>query len=127
MEVRLRFTEACPYWLTAHERLREALRAEGLGNPEPILERIETAGDSERLEFVSSPTILLNGRDPFAGRGTTFGLGCRVHQSPEGLDGLPSVAQLRDALRREGLNRLDEHEAPLSGTSRRPFPAERRP
>jgi hypothetical protein len=99
MEVRLRFTEACPYWLTAHERLREALRAEGLTNLEPILERIETAEDAERLQFVGSPTVLLNGRDPFADRGTKFGLACRVYQTPEGLDGLPSVQQLRDAVR----------------------------
>lgn len=116
MEVRLRFARACPYWLTAHDRLREALRAEGLANLKPILDPIETVEDAERLEFVSSPTILINGRDPFAGGDSTFGLGCRVHRSPDGLEGLPSVAQLREALRAGGLtNRAttrDEGSAP---------------
>ncbi len=103
MEVRLRFAQACPYWLTAHDRLREALRAEGFANLKPILEPVETAEDAQRVEFVSSPTILINGRDLFAGGESTFGLGCRVHQSPDGLEGLPSVAQLREALRAEAL------------------------
>lgn len=31
------------------------------------LERVETAEDAERLRFVGSPTILIDGRDPFGG------------------------------------------------------------
>ena len=50
-----------------HDRLHQALRAEGMASVEPILERVETAEDAERLRFVGSPTILVDGRDPFAG------------------------------------------------------------
>jgi hypothetical protein len=34
---------------------------------EPVLERVETAEEAERLRFIGSPTLLMEGRDPFAG------------------------------------------------------------
>ena len=67
MEVRLRYFEGCPHWQILHDRLREALRVEGMASVEPILERVETSEDAERLHFIGSPTILVDGRDPFAG------------------------------------------------------------
>jgi len=63
MEIRLLYFEGCPHWQTLHGRLREALRAVGVAGVEPILERVETAEDAERLRFIGSPTILLDGRD----------------------------------------------------------------
>jgi hypothetical protein len=83
-----------------HDRLREALRAEGLANIEPILERVATPEDAERLRFVGSPTVLVDGHDPFADGGA-FGLSCRVYPTLDGLAGAPTVEQLREALRRE--------------------------
>jgi hypothetical protein len=82
-----------------HDRLREALRAEGLANIEPILEQVATPEVAERLRFVGSPTVLVDGHDPFAPGETTFGLSCRVYQTPEGLAGSPTTEQLRSALR----------------------------
>ena len=99
MNVTLRYFESCPQWRTAHDRLREALRAEGMADVEPVLERVETAEDAERLRFIGSPTILVDGRDPFAGAEAAFGLTCRVFQTPEGLAGSPTPDQLRAALR----------------------------
>jgi len=99
MKIRLRYFEGCPHWQTAHDRVREALRAEGMADVEPVLERVETAEDAERLQFVGSPTILVDGRDPFAGAQAAFGLTCRVYQTPEGLAGSPTPDQLRAALR----------------------------
>jgi len=99
MEVRLRYFGGCPHWRTMHDRLREALRAEGMASVEPVLERVEAAEDAERLRFIGSPTILVDGRDPFAGGSeASFGLTCRVYQTPEGLGGSPTVDQLRTAL-----------------------------
>jgi hypothetical protein len=57
-EVRLLYSDGCPHWRTTHDRLRQALREEGIAYPEPILERVETAEDAERLGFTGSPTIL---------------------------------------------------------------------
>jgi hypothetical protein len=99
LRVTLRHFDGCPHWRTAHERLRQALREEGLSHVEPILERLETPDEAERLRFVGSPTILVNGRDPFAGIDESFGMSCRVYQTPEGLAGSPTVEQLREVLR----------------------------
>jgi hypothetical protein len=82
-----------------HDRLRGALRAEGRVDVEPILERVETAEDAERTRFIGSPSILVDGRDPFGGAEGPFGLTCRVYQTPEGLAGSPTPEQLREALR----------------------------
>ncbi len=96
--VTLRYFDGCPNWQTAYERLRRVMREEGL-SVEPVLERVETAEDAERLRFVGSPTILLDGRDPFAAAGERFGLSCRVYPTPDGLAGSPTVEQLRRAIR----------------------------
>jgi hypothetical protein len=63
------------------------------GHGGPILERVETAEDAERLRFIGSPTILVDGRDPFAGVAAPFGLTCRVYRTPEGLAGSPTLDQ----------------------------------
>jgi len=95
----LRYFDGCPNWEVARERLDEALRALGRGG-EPIeLERVETEADAERLSFRGSPTILVDGRDPFASDDAPVGLTCRVYLTEDGLQGAPSVAQLRQALR----------------------------
>jgi hypothetical protein len=99
MEIRLRYFEGCPHWKIAQDRLREALLAEDMADVEPILERLETPEDAERLRFIGSPTILLDGRDPFAEATLAIGLTCRVYQTPEGLAGSPTPEQLRAALR----------------------------
>ena len=99
MEIRLRYFEGCPHWKIAHGRLLEALRAESLAHVRPILERVETPEDAERLRFIGSPTILVDGRDPFAREGQAFGLTCRIYQTPEGLAGSPTPDQLRATLR----------------------------
>jgi len=99
MNVTLRYFDDCPHWRIVHDRLREALRAAGMAHVEPVLERVETAEDAEHLRFIGSPTILLDGRDPFAGKQAPYGLTCRVYQTPEALAGSPTPAQLREALR----------------------------
>jgi hypothetical protein len=61
---------------------------------------VETAEDTERIRFIGSPTILLDGRDPFDGTDSgPFGLTCRVYSTPEGLVGSPTPEQLRVVLR----------------------------
>ncbi|MET7717721.1 hypothetical protein [Streptomyces sp. NPDC005407] len=54
--------------------------------------------EAERLGFTSSPTILIDGRDPFAEPGHVLGLTCRVYRTAGGLAGVPTLDQLRQAL-----------------------------
>ncbi len=91
MNVRLRYFDGCPNWQTTYDRLR------GLGI-EPALEQVETPEEAERLRFVGSPTILVDGRDPFPILETSFGLSCRLYETPDGLAGSPTVDQLRRAV-----------------------------
>jgi hypothetical protein len=93
--IRLRYFDGCPHWRLAYERLREA----GLTDLDIRFEQVETQEDAERLHFVGSPTILIDGRDPFDGTEGEYGLTCRVYQTPEGLAGSPTEEQVREALR----------------------------
>jgi hypothetical protein len=58
MNVTLQYIDGCPNWRTTYDRLREALRAEGMADIEPVLDRVESVEDAERLRFAGSPTIL---------------------------------------------------------------------
>jgi len=68
LRVTLRYFDGCPHWRILYDRLRQVLREEGLVDVEAVLEQVETPEDAERLRFVGSPTILIEGRDPFRGR-----------------------------------------------------------
>lgn len=63
-----------------------------------VLERVESAGDAERLRFVGSPTILVGGKDVFPSTSDAFGLTCRVDETPDGLAGSPTTEQIVDVL-----------------------------
>jgi hypothetical protein len=93
LQVTLRYFNGCPHWRTAYHRLTGALEEEGFADVQPVLDLLETEMDAERLHFVGSPTILLNGHDPFGHRrraGVAFGLTCRVYETPDGLAGSPT-------------------------------------
>jgi hypothetical protein len=66
--------------------------------PSISYEEITTAEEAEGVGFAGSPTILIDGRDPFRG-GAAPGLACRRYSTEAGLEGAPSVTQIVDALR----------------------------
>jgi hypothetical protein len=45
---------------------------------------VDTPEEAERTGFRGSPSILINGVDPFADSDDPVGLSCRVYQTPEG-------------------------------------------
>jgi hypothetical protein len=99
MDVRLRYFDGCPNWQTAEARLREALDSTSAGTGVEItLERVESDGEAQALRFQGSPTILLDGRDPFPAEESGFGLTCRLYRTEAGLEGSPSLSQLRMAV-----------------------------
>jgi hypothetical protein len=98
MEVRLQYFDGCPSWETTYSWLREVLDELGQGAVELVLERVQTPEEAERLQFVGSPTVLIDGRDPFARSEARYGLACRIYLTPEGLAGSPTREQLREAL-----------------------------
>jgi hypothetical protein len=60
--------------------------------------RIATPEDAEAAGFRGSPTILVEGHDPFATGDEPTGLVCRIHQTPDGPAGSLTLAQLRSVL-----------------------------
>lgn len=83
----------------ARARLREALAGAGLTVDVRDVE-VATPADAERAGMRGSPTILIDGRDPFAVDAAESSLSCRLYHTADGVDGAPSVAQLLEALSR---------------------------
>ena len=95
MEIELLYFEDCPHWRTADERLRTVAERRRI----PITRRmVDTSEDAERHGFRGSPTILVDGRDPFATGDEPVGLSCRIYRTPEGAAGSPTVEQLETIL-----------------------------
>jgi hypothetical protein len=93
MSVALLYIEGCPSWRVAADNLRAALRA--VGRTDRVDCRVvETAEEADAIGFAGSPTVLIDGHDPFAAPTAGVGLACRVYRTPEGPAGAPTVAQL---------------------------------
>lgn len=73
MEVQLLSFDGCPNWRIAEGRLREALVVVS-APAEVALVNVPTPEEAERLSFRGSPTILLDGTEPFAGESAPVGL-----------------------------------------------------
>lgn len=95
--ITLRYFEDCPNWRIAESRLQTVLEETRAGEVELVRERVESHEDAERLGFQGSPTILIDGRDPFPAGGDV-GLSCRVYRTEAGTEGAPSLEQLRAAV-----------------------------
>ncbi|MCX2181300.1 thioredoxin family protein [Streptomyces sp. SKN60] len=99
MEIELLYCAGCPNWAVAQMRLNEALETVGrLPDSLVRLRAVETDEDARALHFSGSPTILIDGRDPFPAPAGSYGLTCRVYPTPDGLAGAPTVHQLVRAL-----------------------------
>jgi hypothetical protein len=95
-DIVLQHFDCCPSWATARERLHEALRS--IGRSDAIrVQLIRSPEEADRAGFRGSPTVLIDGHDPFD-HDTAVGFACRVYLTETGFDGSPSVEQLRRAL-----------------------------
>jgi hypothetical protein len=92
----IQYFTGCPHWQVADERVRAAAR--GRADVGIDHQLVETPEQAEQLGFAGSPTILIDGVDPFAEPEQPIGLGCRVYRTPDGLAGVPTVDQLAHAL-----------------------------
>ena len=89
----------CPNVKLLEQRLVQALE----GHHDVPVSRHEVADQDQafRRGMNGSPTLLVDGIDPFAGPGQNAGVSCRLFRDGEGhADGAPSVGQLRDAISR---------------------------
>jgi hypothetical protein len=99
MEITLQYFDDCPNWRITDRRLRQLI-AEGI-DASVTYEVIDSAETAARRGFGGSPTVLIEGVDPFAETAEPAGLACRVYQTETGPAGSPSVDQLRAAIARK--------------------------
>ena len=95
MRLELLHFDDCPNWEMAAHHLDAVATRRGL-----VVERrvVATAEEAQAARFRGSPTILIDGRDPFATGDEPFGLTCRLYATPDGPAGSPTIEQLEAAL-----------------------------
>jgi hypothetical protein len=97
VDVTVLYFAECPNWQTALERVSAAAGRTGVQIRVSTRE-VTSTENAELLGFTGSPTILVDGADPFARPGAVPALACRMYPNSAGLDGSPSVDQLADVL-----------------------------
>ncbi len=102
MKVEVLYFDGCPTYLKAENALRGVLAEEGIEAGVELV-AVNTDEEAQRLRFPGSPTIRVDGRDPFpVPDRAEYALGCRMYATPEGLKGSPTAAMLKEALTTEG-------------------------
>ena len=96
MDVTLLYFDDCPNWKIADAHLRHL--AEEIPGLHLTRHVVDTPEEAERTLFRGSPSIVVDGEDPFADPDTPVGLSCRVYQTPDGPAGSPTLEQLREVL-----------------------------
>ena len=99
MEIELLVVPDCPSEAVAVELIQTAVADIGV---QAIVTRtvIATQDQAQQRHFVGSPTILLNGEDPFAVSDARVAVACRLYSTPDGLRGVPALRDLCQALKR---------------------------
>ena len=101
MELTLLTVRGCPHAAAFEERLDRTLA----DRPGAVLRRRVVADEREAAEagMHGSPTLLINGADPFADPGQPAGVSCRLYPDAAGhLAGVPPADALQQALAAAG-------------------------
>ena len=99
-DVELLVVAGCPHEGLMAVLLREALDDAGFPHV-PVRRTVVTdAGDAERRGFAGSPTILIDGQDPFPQTVTRTAFGRQVYGPGSSRESVPRAADLRAALTR---------------------------
>jgi hypothetical protein len=92
----------CPHREMALDRVRQALDGVGASQvvvTERVIDDPEVAAEAG---MHGSPTVLIDGHDPFAAAGIEASVSCRLFPTASGFDGAPSIEALVAALSQPG-------------------------
>lgn len=95
MRVTLQYFDGCPNWKTTDAHLWRLSPEHDIEIDHELIDSIERA---EEAQFRGSPTVLIEGVDPFADDEAPVGLACRIYQTDDGPSGSPTLRQLQDAI-----------------------------
>lgn len=99
MDVEMLVVADCANHAEMERRVRAALHAVGadVGLRTRVIDDLE---DAEAAGMHGSPTLLIDGGDPFAVAGTVASISCRPYRSEHSAGGLPSEQAIAAALAR---------------------------
>jgi hypothetical protein len=104
----------CPNVMLLEERL--ALVLEGRCDVTVSRHVIADQQEAARRGMHGSPTILVDGMDPFAEPGQSASVSCRPYRDSDGqAGGAPSVSQLRQAIAEAAITAADAGQSKLAG------------
>jgi len=103
MDVELLVVADCPSEQPANELLGRALQEAGRTGVPIRTVVVGTAEEAELLNFSGSPTILIDGVDPFLSPARSCGLSCRIYPQLPGSPELLDLAVLTAAITRASL------------------------
>jgi hypothetical protein len=103
LDIELLWWAGCPSTERALAELRGVLGELGLDDVEIRTTELRTEEEARERGFLGSPTLLVEGEDPFAGSDDDeIGLSCRVYRRRDGMiSPTPDPDDLRDALVRQ--------------------------
>jgi glutaredoxin len=98
MKVEILHFDGCPTYRATENTLKQVLVEKGI-EAEVELVAVNSDEEARRLRFPGSPTIRVDGRDPFhTPECEDWRLVCQVYATPEGLMGSPTAQMLKAAL-----------------------------
>lgn len=96
MELQILHVPDCPHVKLLDQRLADTLA--NRGDVHLVHRVVDTIDHAAATGMTGSPTLLIDGNDPFAEPGQTPSLSCRLYRDERAdLAGAPSTSQLRHA------------------------------
>jgi hypothetical protein len=93
MEIDVLYVPDCPNLDLLRGRLLEALARTGVDAAVRETE-VSSEESAHALGMHGSPTLLINGRDPFAGGDEATSVSCRLYRTDGLIQGAPTVSEL---------------------------------
>ncbi|MGD9750975.1 MAG: hypothetical protein AB7W59_08270 [Acidimicrobiia bacterium] len=100
MQIDVLVIPGCPNSEIAMSRIHTAITRAAIPTPTVTRHVITDLPQAQAHGMCGSPTILLNGHDPFAYPGASPSLSCRLYPREHGTQGCPTEDELINALRR---------------------------
>jgi len=98
MKITIQYFDGCPHWELADERVRHVIGDFASDDVTLEYQFIDSPETADQLGFHGSPTILIDGLDPFITGVEQVGMSCRVFRTEDGIQGAPTEAELRKLL-----------------------------